>query len=370
MEKIPFLNLKNENVRYMEEIQQAVQRVVDSGWYITGNEKRQFENDFATFCGTEYCIGTGNGLDALHLIIEGYKILGKLHENDEIILPANTFIATALAVSHSKLIPVLADCEPDTFNIDPRSVKQKISGKTKAIIAVHLFGQTAKINELKAIAKKYDLLLIEDAAQAHGATYNGKRTGNLGDAAAFSFYPVKNLGAMGDAGAVTTNNSDLAEIINFLSNYGSNVKYHHQYKGFNSRLDEIQAAILRVKLKYLDEDNKKRNKIARNYFERITNKDIILPQNNFDGSHVWHLFVIRSKYRDAFQVYLEEKRIQTQIHYPKAIHHQKAYKELIQTSLPVCEQMQNEILSLPLYLSLTEEKQNYIAEAINNWNSP
>ncbi|NDV68998.1 DegT/DnrJ/EryC1/StrS aminotransferase family protein [Dysgonomonas sp. 25] len=365
--KIPFLSLKNENERYIAELHEAVRRVVDSGWYILGEEKLAFEQEFASYCGVDSCVGVGNGLDALRLILEGYKILGRLQDGDEVILPANTFIATALAVSESGLKPVLADCDATTFNISPASVGEKITPRTKAIIAVHLYGQIAPMDELKKIAQKHHLLLIEDAAQAHGAMLHGVRAGNLGDAAAFSFYPVKNMGAMGDAGAVTTNDKELAEVVSILSNYGSDEKYLYQYKGLNSRLDEMQAAILRVKLPYLDEDNRKRLQLVGNYTENIQHKDIILPANIADGSHVWHLYVIRCKRRMELQAYLAEKGIQTQIHYPKSIHKQNTYRELADISLPVCEQLQEEVLSLPLYLSLTSEEQDFIISAINEW---
>lgn len=368
MKTIPFLDLKRENERYATEINTAVQRVIDSGWYILGREKEQFEGSFASYCGARYCIGIGNGLDAIRLILMGYMELGLMKEGDEVILPANTFIATALAVSQCNLIPVLADCDPKTYNITPESVREKITDKTRAIIAVHLYGQVAAIKELKIIAGQYGLKLIEDAAQAHGAIYDGTKTGSLADAAAFSFYPVKNLGALGDAGAVTTDDEKLAGIIYSLSNYGSDEKYIHKYKGLNSRLDEMQAAILSVKLKYLDEENFRRKKIATHYSANIKNKDIILPFVCCDMGHIFHLYVIRTKDREVLRKYLDKKGIQTQIHYPVAIHKQAAYSELAATSLPVAEKIQNEVLSLPLYVSLTDVELDYIIDSINNWN--
>ena len=364
---IPFLDLKRENARYASELNEALIRVADSGWYILGKEKEQFEQQFATYCQVPYCIGVGNGLDALRLILMGYMEMGKINVGDEVILPANTFIATALAISQCGLIPVLADCNIDTYNIDPDSVSQKITTKTKAIIAVHLYGQVAAINELKQIAKHNNLILIEDAAQAHGAVYDGKKAGNLADAAAFSYYPVKNLGAFGDAGAITTEDGELAGIISQLSNYGSESKYINKYKGLNSRLDELQAAVLVVKLKYLDDENRQRREISKKYLENVKNEKIILPVVKNFQSHVFHLFVIRTDKRDRLQTYLENKGIKTQIHYPLAIHKQKAYVELNNQQLPVAEKLQNEVLSLPLYPSLTDNEIYYVISALNDY---
>lgn len=363
--QIPFLDLKRENQRYADEIKQAITRVADSGWYIQGEEKKQFEQDFAAYCETYYCIGVGNGLDALRLIFEGYKQLGVLKDGDEIILPANTYIATALAVSQSGLVPVLVDCDAETFNISPESVEDKITIKTKAIVAVHLYGQVAPMEELEIIARKNNLLLIEDAAQAHGAVYQGRKVGSLGDAAAFSFYPTKNLGAMGDGGAITTNDKNLSYIINSLSNYGSIKKYEHLYKGMNTRLDEIQAAILSVKLKYLDADNEKRRKIADFYLQNIDNKYITLPVVENMDAHVFYLFVICCEMRESIEAWLLEHKIYTQIHFPKAIHKQSAYRELSNVKLPVAEQLQNKILSLPLYPSMTRAEMRRVVEVIN-----
>ncbi|MBB4034612.1 dTDP-4-amino-4,6-dideoxygalactose transaminase [Dysgonomonas hofstadii] len=364
---IPFLDLKRETEPYASEIKEAINRVVDSGWYILGEEKERFEQEFAAYCGVSHCVGVGNGLDALRLILMGYMELGRIQIGDEIILPANTFVATALAVSQCGLIPVLADCDIDTYNIDPVSVKVKITGKTKAVIAVHLYGQVASMSILTEIAKQHDLLLIEDAAQAHGAIYGNKRAGSLADAAAFSFYPVKNLGALGDAGAVTTNDKELARVMGQLSNYGCESKYINKYKGLNSRLDEIQAAILSVKLKYLDKDNLKRKEIAGFYSENVKNKDIILPLLDNTKSHVFHQYVIRCPQRGKLQEYLLKEEIQAQVHYPVAIHKQKAYTEMSGLNLPVSERLQNEVLSLPAYPSLTEEEQEKIASALNDW---
>jgi dTDP-4-amino-4,6-dideoxygalactose transaminase len=364
--KIPFLNLKRENDRYASEIKEAVSRVIDSGQYILGEEKTGFEKEYATYCGVKHCIGVGNGLDAIHLILMAYMEQGVMLEGDEVILPANTFIATALAISQCGLIPVFADCDIATYNIAPESVKEKISAKTKAIIAVHLYGQIAAMGELKQIATQHNLKLIEDAAQAHGAIYNGKKAGNLSDAAAFSFYPVKNLGALGDAGAVTTDDEELARIIRCLSNYGADKKYIHEYKGLNSRLDEIQAAVLSVKLKHLDRDNQRRKEIAACFSANIKNATIILPDNKDSQSHIFHLYVIRTNNRKQLQLYLNNKGIQTQIHYPIAIHRQSAYSGSTEFNLPVAEQLQNEVLSLPLYASLTNDELHWIVAALNN----
>lgn len=367
MDTILFLNLKRENARYEAIFKEALSCVTDSGWFILGEEKKRFEKDFAAYCGVNDCIGVGNGLDALRLILLVYMEMGIIQQGDEVILPANTFIATALAVSQCGLVPVLADCDIQTYNIDPQSVKEKITSKTKAIIAVHLYGRAASMNELKSIAEQYNLKLIEDAAQAHGAVYQGKKAGNLADAAAFSFYPIKNLGALGDAGAVTTNDTELASLIESLSNYGSDEKYIHKYKGLNSRLDEIQAAILSARLKYLDEDNRRRKEIALYYNENIKNSSIVLPLIEDIDSHVFHLYVIRCQQRDRLQQYLTDNGIQTQIHYPLSIHKQAAYSELSEQNLPIAERLQNEVLSLPLYPSLKEGELDKIIKVLNDW---
>lgn len=364
---IPFLNLKRENERHADEIKEAVNRVIDSGWYILGEEKERFEKEFAAYCGSGYCVGVGNGLDAIRLILMSYMEQGLMQKGDEVILPANTFIATALAVSQCGLIPILADCDMESFNIDPVSVREKITSKTKAIIAVHLYGQVAPVTELKKIAEEYGLKLIEDAAQAHGAVYEGRRTGNLADAAAFSFYPVKNLGGLGDGGAVVTNDEELFTIVKSLSNYGSGEKYVHNYKGLNSRLDDMQAAILSVKLEYLDEENERRREIASYYSTNIHHKDIKLPVLKDANSHVFHLYVVRTKKRAKLESYLRNNGIQTQIHYPSSIHRQEAYSEYSKLSYPVAEMLQNEVLSIPLYPSLSDAEVAEICEVLNNW---
>lgn len=367
MQTIPFLDLKRENNPYLAELQQAIADVVHSGWYILGERKKQFEREWADYCGTKHCIGTGNGLDAIRLILLAYKEQGVIHDGDEVIVPANGFIATALAVTQSGLKPVFADCDATTYNIDPESVKERITKKTKAILAVHLYGQIAAMEELRAIAKEHNLKLIEDAAQAHGAIYNDQKAGSLADAAAFSFYPVKNLGAMGDAGAVTTNDKELAEIIRSLSNYGSSEKYIHKYQGVNSRLDELQATVLSVKLKYLDERNRKRRVISAYYNDFISNPAITLPYVGDMESHVFHLYVIRCKERNRLQHYLSENGIQTQIHYPLAIHRQGAYASMKDVFCPVALALQDEVLSIPLYPSLSDVEAERIVAVLNQW---
>lgn len=364
---IPFLDLKRENERYASEIKEAVARVVDSGWYILGKEKEAFEEQFAAYCDVDSCVGVGNGLDALRLILMAYMEQGAMKTGDEIILPTNSFIATALAVSQCGLIPVFADCDINTYNIDSESVKGKITAQTKAIIAVHLYGQVAPMKELRQIADHNNLKLIEDAAQAHGAIYAGRKAGGLGDVAAFSFYPVKNLGALGDAGAVTTNDVELAYLIKSLSNYGSDEKYIHRYKGLNSRLDELQAAILSVKLRYLDGEIKERRKIAMYYSQNIVNKHIVLPVWKDEEEHVFHQYVIRAIDRNNLQKYLLTNGVQTQIHYPLPIHKQGAYVEYKDVSLPIAKKVQDEVVSIPLYSSLTDEERGKICKLLNNW---
>ncbi|NEU32312.1 DegT/DnrJ/EryC1/StrS family aminotransferase [bacterium LRH843] len=362
---IPFLDLKAINSRYQTEIENAIKRVVESGQYILGNEVDQFEKEFAAYCGTKHCISVANGLDALSLILQAYDF----QVGDEIIVPANTYIASILAISENGLTPTLVEPDMDSYNIDPKQIEKNITPRTKAILAVHLYGQCADMSPIIALCKKYRLKLIEDAAQAHGAIYNGKRTGSLGDAAGFSFYPGKNLGAMGDGGAITTNDSELAEKLTMLRNYGSQQKYHHLLQGRNSRLDEIQAAILRVKLKYLDQDNQKRKEMAADYRKLIKNPLIALPKLYFDEeSHVWHLFVIRTKDRKHLQTYLQHHNIQTLIHYPIAPHKQAAYKDwnhLLQ--FPITEMIHEQVVSLPISPVTEKEEVEIVARALNGY---
>ena len=368
---IKFLDLKQINLQHKEELQEAFKRVLNSGWFIIGEEVDAFEKEFASYCGTKHCIGVGNGLDALHLILKGYGI----GDGDEVIVPSNTYIATWLAVSYAgaKVVPV----EPDisTYCINPDLIEEKITDKTKAIIAVHLYGLVAEMDPINVIAKKYSLKVIEDSAQAHGAIYHGKKAGSLGDAAGFSFYPGKNLGALGDGGAVTTNDDKLAKRIRILRNYGSEKKYYNEVKGYNSRLDELQAAFLRVKLKYLDQENQKRYEIAQDYCENIQHPGIILPNLGnpslftfpFSHSHVWHQFVIRHPERDKLQKLLADKGIQTMIHYPVPPHKQEAYLGMNKLYFPISEKIHREVLSLPISSNTKMNEAKKIVECINNY---
>lgn len=390
---IKFLDLQKINLVHQKEIEEAILRTFHSGWYILGDAVQGFEKNFAAYCGVKHCIGVSNGLDALILILRSYIELGKMQEGDEVIVPANTYIATILAISHNNLKPVLVEPNILTYNLDPKKIEERITHKTKAIMPVHLYGQCADMNIINALAKKYNLLVIEDAAQAQGAIYlpgginesdkiiksnndsipPGKRTGTLGDAAGFSFYPGKNLGALGDAGAVTTNDDKLAETIKALRNYGSHKKYYNQHKGFNNRLDEIQAAVLDVKLKYLDAENQRRREIAQFYCDNIKNPKIILPILQHPASsiqhlsHVWHLFVIRTAERDKLQQCLAEKGIQTVIHYPVPPHKQPAYKEFHNLSFPISEKIHYEVLSLPISNVIETTETEYIVNTLNEY---
>jgi dTDP-4-amino-4,6-dideoxygalactose transaminase len=364
---IPFLDLKAVNARYADELKEAAARVIESGWYIQGKECQRFEEEFARYCGTRHCIGVANGLDALSLIIKAYKAMGVMQPGDEIIVPANTFIASILAISENDLVPVLIEPDIETYNIDPACIEARITPRTKAIMPVHLYGQVAAMEAVKAIAERHSLKVIEDAAQAHGAMYHGKRTGSLGDACGFSFYPGKNLGALGDGGAVTTNDDRLADTVRALGNYGNRKKYETLYRGTNSRLDEIQAAMLRVKLKYLDEDIAKRRDITAYYLEHIRNEQIVLPiQTHLE--HVWHLFVIRAGDRDTLQKYLKANNIQTLIHYPIPPHRQPSYQNWRHLKLPVTEKIHREVLSLPLSPAQDIEATKTVVQVINDFN--
>ena len=360
---IKFLDLHKINERYRDKLDSRIKEILDSGWYLQGKQNEEFSKHFAEFCGTKYALGVANGLDALNLIIKAYGF----GPGDEIIVPANTYIATILAISENGCTPVLIEPDRNTYNINPRLIEEKITPRTKAIMVVHLYGQAVQMQEIWNLAKKYNLKVIEDAAQAHGAEYQGHRTGNLGDAAGFSFYPGKNLGAMGDAGAVTTNDEALYNKIKAIANYGSDRKYHHIYKGTNSRLDELQAGILDVKLQYLEDDNNKRREIAKYYREHIKNPLITLPQTNDEKSHVWHVFVIRVKERERFQQYLTDNGIQTVIHYPTAPHKQEAYKEYSALSLPITEQIHREVISLPISPVMTSEEVETVVRIVNEF---
>lgn len=346
------------------EMTKAVNRVMKSEWYILGQELAGFEKEYASYCGTKYCLGVGNGLDALHIILCAYCI----GEGDEVIVPANTFIATALAVSYTGATPVFVDVDEKTYDIDPQQIEEKISEKTKAIIAVHLYGCLADMEKINKIAAKNNLYVIEDAAQAHGATIHGRKAGGFGMAAGFSFYPGKNLGAMGDAGAITTNDEQIYSKAKALRNYGSDEKYHHIYKGFNSRLDELQATILRVKLRYLDEWTEKRREIAEFYLKNINNNKLNLPVYAKNNS-VWHIFPILCDYREDLQRYLQDKGIMTQIHYPIPVHLQQAYQDLgyRKGDFPVAEYLADTELSLPIWYGMTKEQMEEIVMALNQF---
>ena len=364
---IKFLDLQKITAQYSEEIHKAVDRVVDSGWYLQGEENKKFEEEYSKFIGTKYCIGVANGLDALIWILRAYIELGIMKEGDEVIVPANTYIASILAITENNLVPVLVEPDINTFQIDENKIEEAITPKTKAIMIVHLYGRCAYTDKIGEICKKYHLKLIEDNAQAHGCCFGNQRTGSLGDTAGHSFYPGKNLGALGDAGAVTTNNDELAHIIRALGNYGSSQKYICDYQGYNSRLDEIQAAVLGVKLKYLDIDNQLRREVAKYYMEHIHHPDIILPQIQDWKSHVFHIFPIRCKQRDKLQSYLQDKGIQTLIHYPIPPHKQKCYPAWNHLSFPITEQIHQEELSLPISQVLLLKDTAFIAKIINDF---
>lgn len=364
---INFLDLKTINNQYQQKLKDACARVIDSGWYIMGKELSQFEVDFAVYCGSKYAIGVANGLDALNLVLRSWKELGKLKAGDEVIVQANTYIASVLAITENDLIPVLVEPNLDTYNLDPEIVRAAITPNTKVILPVHLYGQLSPMPELMAIAKEYNLLVLEDCAQAHGAQIGGKRAGNWGDAAGFSFYPGKNLGALGDAGAITTNDDELAQTLKALRNYGSHKKYENLYQGVNSRLDEIQAAMLRVKLQHLEGETIRRQHIAQTYRAGITNPFIILPQVTEELAHVWHLFVIRCEQREALQQYLTDNNIQTLIHYPVAPHKQPAYSQWANLALPVTEQIHQQVLSIPLDPTMSDEAISEVIKAVNGF---
>lgn len=372
---ISFLDLIKTNRRYEADFQNKLKTILENGWYILGDEVKNFETNFAKYCGTKYCIGVGNGFDALVLIFKGYIQLGKLEKGDEIIVPANTYIASILSIIAADLVPVLVEPKIDTYNIDSDLIQEKITDKTKAILAVHLYGQLAEMDKIQTIANANSLLVIEDAAQAHGAVLlesqrskmDEKRAGNLSDAAAFSFYPGKNLGALGDGGAITTNDIDLAEVLFSLRNYGSKVKYENEFLGVNSRLDELQAAFLNVKLPHLDLDNEKRRIIARLYLAEIKNDKITLPFWDLSKSHVFHLFVIRTEDRADLQKYLLKMGIETMIHYPIPPHKQKAFETWNELSFPITEKIHEEVLSLPISPEMTAEEVDFVVNSLNRY---
>lgn len=364
---IPFLDLKSINLQYNNELKEACARVIDSGWYIMGNELTQFESEFAEYCGTKHAIGVANGLDALILVLRAWKEMGKLKDGDEVIVPANTYIASILAITENNLTPVLVEPDPLSYNLTKKNVAAAITPRTKVILPVHLYGLISPMRELMVLAEEHNLLVLEDCAQAHGAEIADKKAGSWGDAAGFSFYPGKNLGALGDAGAITTNDDELSSVLRALRNYGSHKKYENLYKGVNSRLDEIQAAMLRVKIRYLEEETLTRRKIAKLYLKMISNNKVQLPAFNTEKEHVWHLFVMRVEKRRDFSSYLEREGIQTLVHYPIPPHHQVAYEDLHDKELPITEKIHNEIISIPIGPTMSDEDVKKVIEVINNF---
>lgn len=365
---IPFLDLKKINEPYETAFQEKLKSVLENGWYILGKEVETFEKAFADYCQSKYCIGVGNGFDALVLIFKGYIELGKLKKGDEVIVPANTYIASILAILQADLVPVLVEPRLETYNINPDLILEKITPKTKAILVVHLYGQLAEMDKISEIANNNNLLIIEDAAQSHGIEKNLKpKSYNLKSASAYSFYPGKNLGCLGDGGAVTTNDEALAKVLFSLRNYGSEKKYHNEYIGVNSRLDELQAGFLNLKLPNLDSDNEKRRTIAKRYLSEIKNSKIVLPFWDFSNNHVFHLFVVRTENREKLQEYLAQNNIQTVIHYPIPPHQQKAFSEWKSLSFPITEKIHKEVLSLPISPVLTDSEADYVIEILNQY---
>ena len=364
---IEYLNLKEINNRHSEEISTAIQRVIDSGWFILGNEVRAFENEYAQYIGTNYCVGCGNGSDAIALIVQGYFELGKLKPGDEVLVPANTYIGTILPLTSLGLKVKLIEPNINTLQIDDELIEAQITENTKAIVIVHLYGKCAFTERISHLCKLHNLLLIEDNAQAHGCFFDTKRTGSLGDAAAHSFYPGKNLGALGDGGAVTTNDAELEKMIRTIANYGSSQKYVFDVKGRNSRLDELQVAILRVKLRHLDEENQYRRLLAKVYQQQINHSFITLPLQDADSDNVFHIFPILTIYREKLQKYLLENGVQTLIHYPIPPHLQRAYSEWNNLSFPITEQIHTQELSLPLNQTMSIDDVKMISELINKF---
>ncbi len=363
---IKFLDLQKINAVYQEQFQEKLKLVLDKGWFILGDEVKTFERNFANYCRTKHCIGVGNGLDALVLIFKGYIELGKLQRGDEVIVPSNTYVASILAILQADLVPVLVEPKLETYNLNPNLISEKITSKTKAILVVHLYGQLAEMEAINSIAEHHNLLVIEDAAQAHGAFKNqNSKIKNQNSTSAYSFYPGKNLGALGDAGAITTNDDALTKVILSLRNYGSEKKYHNEYRGMNSRLDELQAAFLNVKLPHLDADNNKRKEIANRYLSEIKNDKIVLPISL--QSHVFHLFVIRTDNRYGLQEYLLHNKIETLIHYPIPPHKQTAFSEWNNHSFPITEKIHKEVLSLPISPVMTNEEVDFVIATLNNY---
>lgn len=364
---LPFLDLKTINQQYKQELMQAFERVLDSGWYIMGKELDSFEQRFATFCGAKHCIGVANGLDALNLTFRAWKEMGKLKEGDEVIVQANTYIASILAITENGLTPVLVEPDKYSYNLDPELVEKAITNKTRAILPVHLYGRISPMKEICQLADKYRLLVLEDCAQSHGAELEGRKAGNWGHAAGFSFYPGKNIGALGDAGAITTNDDELTNVLKALRNYGSHKKYHNIYQGVNSRLDEMQAAILQVKLKHVNAETIRRREIANCYLNNISNDLIQLPVCENESEHVWHLFVISCREREKLQDWLNHHEIQTLIHYPIPPHKQQAYREWNNLALPITENIHQQVISLPLDPTMSSSDVELIIKAVNNF---
>ena len=364
---IKFLDLQKINAQYDQELKEASNRVIDSGWYLMGKELESFEKNYSVFCGVKHCLGVANGLDALRLIFKAYIELGIMQKGDEVIVPANTYIASVLAISDNDLIPVFVEPNLETYNLDSNKIKAAITDKTKAVLTVHLYGQNSIDKQMLEICSKHNLKLIEDGAQSHGAMWNGKVSGGFGDAAGHSFYPGKNLGALGDGGAVTTNDKQLAKVISALRNYGSHKKYENKYIGLNSRLDEIQAAFLSVKLNYIKDDIKARRECANYYLENIKNVNITLPKVLTQEGHVWHLFVIQVDNREALEAYLKKNGIQTLIHYPIPPHKQQAYKVYNHLSFPLTEELHNKLLSIPLSPVMNRKDMDKIVNILNSF---
>lgn len=365
---IKFLDLQKINLSHQQEIENALLETFRSGWYLLGEKIKTFEKELAQYCNVPHAIGVANGLDALRLIFRAYIELGVMKEGDEVVVPANTYIASLLAITDNKLVPVLVEPDINTYNIDVTKIEEKITSKTRAILLVHLYGSIVFSEDLARLADKYDLKIVEDNAQAIGAVWNNKKSGSLGDAAGFSFYPGKNLGALGDAGAITCKEQDVADCIRTLANYGSQKKYVNKYQGYNSRLDEIQAAVLSVKFKYLDSENQRRQEIAQRYLTEIVNPKVILPYHKIEEkSHVYHLFVVRTEHRDDLQRYLEENSIQTLIHYPIPPHQQEAYSDLKILQLPITEKIHQEVLSLPMSPVMTDDEVSKVIQTINSF---
>lgn len=367
---VKFLDLQGVNAQYRQALIDACTEVIDSGWYIMGEKLKQFEAQFARYCGVKHCIGVANGLDALILTLRAWKQLGRIAEGDEVLVPANTYIATILAITENKLVPVLVEPDEASFNLGAHNLAQALTARTRVIMPVHLYGRLADMPAINAFARQHGLLVLEDSAQSHAAELDGRRAGAWGDASGFSFYPGKNLGALGDAGAVTTNDDALAETLKSLRNYGSHVKYMNMYQGVNSRLDELQAALLSVKLPYLDEETRLRQQVAQQYLAGIDNPAIQLPDPGVAGQHAWHLFVVRSECREQLQQHLAQHGVQTLVHYPIPPHRQQAYPQLADLSLPLTERLHEQVLSLPMDPTLTASSVQHVIDACNSFSRP